>query len=50
MQSIRLTRDLVGLFLKKEEAEDLLEWAENQGNDVPSVINLIIAGLNQLLD
>ncbi len=48
MQSIRLTRDLVGLFLKKEEAEDLLDWLEERGNDVPDVVHNTIAKLNQL--
>ncbi len=50
MQSVRLTRDLVGLFLKKEEAEDLVEWLEKQETAVPDVIHNIIAKLNMLWD
>ncbi len=49
MQSIRLTRDLVGLFLKKEDAEDLLSWLESKPM-VPDVAARIRNKLNELWD
>jgi len=48
MQSIRLTRDLVGLFLTKEEAEDLVGWIDDLEQAIPSVVVKIGNNLDEL--
>jgi len=48
MQSVRLTRDLVGLFLKQKEAEDLLTFIDDLEQAIPSVVVNVSNKLNEL--